>query len=137
MDIVVLIGRIVFSLLLFGTGIGHLTQVEVSTNFATKKGLPQPRLGVIISGVALVAGGIGISLGIWADLAALLTAILVAIITVTMHAFWTEDMKPGDPDFDTEISMFMKNTAIIGACLVMFGIFGDGYDQLMITDPLF
>ncbi|WP_338049543.1 hypothetical protein [Rhodococcus jostii] len=43
MDIVVLIGRILFSALFLSSAVGHLTQSTTMAQYAAPKGLPLPR----------------------------------------------------------------------------------------------
>ena len=56
-------------------------------------------------------------LGIWGDLGALLLIITLIPLTFLMHKFWAER----DPlDRQTQLSMFMKNIALIGAAVLIF-----------------
>ena len=45
---------------------------------------------VVVSGVGIVAGGIGIAIGICADLAALGIAVFLFFTAFFMHQFWKE-----------------------------------------------
>ena len=69
-DELFLIGRIVFSLVFLLYGVRHLTQTEGSAGYAAYKKVPSPRNMVLFTGVAMIAGALGIILGIWMDLAA-------------------------------------------------------------------
>ena len=132
MDIVFLIGRILFALIFVGSGIGHLTD-ESSAQYAEAKGLPSPKLMAQISGVAMLAGGVGIILGIWMDLALLGMAALVLIMGFMMHAFWKE----GPETRQMEMAMFMKNLSIAGGALAMMALM-DGIDPAFtLVDNLF
>ncbi len=131
MDVIVLIGRIVFSLLFVGSGVGHLAQTAATAEAAADRGLPSPALMARISGVVLLAGGLGVLLGIWTDLAFLGIAVLMLVFNGTMHRFWEDE---GERQ-QWEMSQFMKNLAICGASLVMFGFFAYGYDALQVVGP--
>ncbi|MEM7326231.1 MAG: DoxX family protein [Actinomycetota bacterium] len=133
MDTIVLIGRIIFSLLFIGSGIGHLAQTADTAATAAAKGLPSPTLLARLSGVALLAGGLGVSLGIWPDLALLGIALLMVILNATMHRFWETE---GERQ-QWEMSQFMKNLAIAGASIALFGFFAYGEDANMLVGPLF
>ena len=85
-----------------------------------------------LSGVCFLAGGIAVIQGIWIDLAMLLLAIQVMIVAVLMRPFWKDE---GEQQV-VEMSMFMKNLSIAGAALAMFGFFGSGWNDMMITDPI-
>ncbi|MEM7095252.1 MAG: DoxX family protein [Actinomycetota bacterium] len=128
-----LIGRILFSLILVGSGVGHLMQAEGSAAYATAKKIPNAMLMVQISGVCLLAGGLAIILGIFMDLAALLTAVLLLIMAFMMHRFWEESDEQVQ---QTEMAMFMKNLSIAGGALVIFSVTSD-FTPYTLTDAIF
>lgn len=131
-DELFLAGRILFSLVFIGSGIGHLTKTDATAQYAAYKGVPSPRNAVLLSGVAMLAGAVGIVLGIWMDLAALGLAAFVLAAGLMMHRFWQET----DPQTkQVEIAQFMKNVAIAGGALVIASI-GDGAPYT-ITDGIF
>jgi uncharacterized membrane protein YphA (DoxX/SURF4 family) len=120
MDELWLIGRILFCSLFIGSGIGQLVDLEGSTRYAAAKGIGPARPGVIASGVAFIVGGVSVLLGIWGDLGALLLIITLLPVTFLMHQFWAER----DPVAkQNELSLFMKNIALIGGCVVLFSWF--------------
>ena len=132
MDIVQLIGRILFALIFVGSGIGHLTTADASAGYAESKGVPSAKNMVLLSGVAILAGGIGIILGIWMDLAAYGMAAYAIIAAVMMHKFWTET---DEQTQQVEMAMFMKNLSIAGGAVVIASIAeGAAYT---LTDSLF
>jgi putative oxidoreductase len=87
-----------------------------------------------VSGIAIIAGGLMIALGIWADLGALLVIGFLAGITPVMHAFWKiEDQQMQQ----LQSAMFFKNVALLGAALIIFYVYNQGQDlDLSITDAL-
>ena len=80
MDVVTLIGRLLFAALFIGSGIGHFAKLEAMTGYAQYKKLPAAKLGVMISGLFFLLGGIYIAAGFWVDLGALLLAAGVELI---------------------------------------------------------
>jgi putative oxidoreductase len=131
---VFLLGRILFSLVLVGSGIGHLTQTEGSAQYASYKKVPNAKLMVQISGVCMLLGGAAIILGIVMDLAALLVAILVVMMAVAMHKFWEET----DPQTKQgEMAHFMKNLSIAGGALVICAFSGGSFIPYTLTDGVF
>ncbi len=120
MDELWLIGRILFCALFIASGILQLIDLEGSTEYAAAKGVGPAREGVIVSGVAFIVGGISILFGIWGDLGALLLIITLIPLTFLMHQFWAE-RDPGSRR--TELSIFLKNIALIGACVLLFSWF--------------
>jgi uncharacterized membrane protein YphA (DoxX/SURF4 family) len=136
-DVVFLIGRILFALLFVSSGfMAHLGEGgKQGREYARSLGAPAPDLLVPLSGVAIIAGGLMIALGLWADLGALLIIGFLLGITPIMHAFWKID----DPQMQQiQSAMFFKNTALLGAALIVFYIYNQGQDlDLSITDALF
>jgi len=133
-EIIQFAGRLLFVLLLLATGAGHLTQTAAMAGYAESKGVPQAKLLVQISGLALIGGAVSILLGIWADVGALGVAVLLLIIAVEMHQFW----KSTDPmEKQMEMIQFQKDVALAGAALFMFVYFHYDAVPWVITDPLF
>ncbi|GAA4490923.1 hypothetical protein GCM10023094_54930 [Rhodococcus olei] len=135
MDIVVLIGRILFSVLFLSSAVGHLTQSKAMAQYAGAKGVPLPQISVLTSGVLLVLGSLSVLLGVWADLGCLLLVAFLAPTAVLMHNFWSET----DPQArQTEMVQFNKDIALAGAALMLFAFFAHTGDLgLTLTGPLF
>ncbi|MFZ9232613.1 MAG: DoxX family protein, partial [Ilumatobacteraceae bacterium] len=89
MEIVFLIGRILFAFMFVMSGLNHLTKADHMVGYAQFKGVPSPKLAVQGSGVVLVLGGLSVILGVWADLGAIVLAALLIVMAVKMHNFWT------------------------------------------------
>jgi putative oxidoreductase len=136
MDVVALIGRILFAALFIGSAFGHLTQSEAMAGYASSRGVPQAKLAVLGSGVLILIGGLLVLLGIWMDLGALLLVIFLLPTAVLMHPFWKET----DPMAkQNEMVAFNKDVALAGAALLLFALYA-GYGAelgITITDPLF
>ncbi|MET0447870.1 MAG: DoxX family protein [Aeromicrobium sp.] len=133
MDEIFLIGRILFVYLIIGSGVAHLTATDAMAGYAESRGLPNARLATQVSGVALVAGGVSVLLGIWGDIGALGLAILLVITAVAMHAFWKET----DPQAkQMEMVSFNKDIALAGGALVIFSILSSDYAPYTLTGAL-
>lgn len=135
MDVIVLIGRILFAALFLGSGVGHLTQSKAMAGYAESRGIPQAQLSVIASGVLILIGGLMVLLGVWADLGSLLLVLFLIPTAVLMHPFWKET----DPqNKQLEMVGFNKDIALAGAALMLFAFFAFADDLgLTITGPLF
>ncbi len=136
MDVVVLIGRVIFALLFLSSGVGHLMQTDSMAGYAQARGVPSPRVAVQLSGLLLLVGGLSVLLGVWADLGALLLVLFLVPAAVLMHGFWRET-DPGARQLET--IQFTKDIALAGAAFALFGFFaGVGSDLgLTLTGPLF
>jgi len=134
-DVVFLIGRILFGMLFLFSGLtAHMGKRGIE--YAKAYGAPAPELMVPLSGGVIVVGGLMVILGIWADLGALLVGGFLLAITPIMHAYWKEQ----DPQMKAmQQAMFAKNFALIGAALILFYAYNhlQGGAGLSITDPLF
>ena len=136
MDVIVLIGRILFSALFIGSAVGHLTQTAGMAGYAQSKGVPMARVAVLVSGVMILVGGLFILLGIWADLGALLLVAFLVPTALLMHGFWKES----DPMArQMEMVQFQKDLGLAGASLMLFAFFAYVGDDLglTVTGPLF
>lgn len=136
MSIVLLIGRILLGAIFIGSGFGHLMQTEGTAAYAESRGLKNPKALVQLSGVLILAGGLGVILGVWMDLAALGLAIYTFVTAFMIHHFWTDQ----DPmTQQSEMTQFMKNMSITGGLLILFVVFGAFGDELgmTITGPIF
>ena len=135
MDILVLIGRILFSVLFLTSAVGHLTQSKAMAEYAASKGVPVPQLSVVVSGVVLAVGALSVLFGVWADLGALLLVAFLVPTAALMHNFWSESDAQAR---QTEMIQFNKDIALAGAALMLFAFFAHTSDLgLTITGPLF
>ena len=131
MDVMLMVGRVVFALLFVGSGIAaHLRQTAATAMYGQMRGVKHATTWVRVSGVLLVAIGLGIVLGIWIDIAALGAIAYLLIANVMVHHFWTDS----DMLKQLEVSNFMKNLAIAGGAVIIFAL----ADQMgpMLTQPL-
>lgn len=136
MDVVALIGRILFAFLFLGSAFGHLTQADALAGYATSRGVPQAKLAVLGSGVLMLIGALMVLLGIWLDLGALLLVIFLVPTAVLMHPFWKETDAMAK---QTETASFQKDIALAGAALLILALYA-GYGPelgITITGPLF
>lgn len=108
-----LFGRVLFGAVLAFTGLNHFQSVEAMTGYADAKGLPLPRVGVVGSGVLLVAGGVGVAAGVAPVLSAGALATFLVVSAVLFHDFWAvpEDQR------EDELTHFLKNVAMAGGAL--------------------
>lgn len=135
MSVLVLIGRVLFSAVFLTAVIPHLFKTNMMAAYAKSKGVPQAWLATFVGGILLLAGGISVLLGIWADLGALLLVVFLVPTAVMMHGFWRES---GEARMMEQVQFF-KDTALAGASLMLMGLIsyaGHGLG-LTITGPLF
>jgi putative oxidoreductase len=136
MDVVILIGRILFVGVFLSSAVAHFTQGKQMAGYAQSKGVPLAGPAVYGGGVLLALGGLSVLFGIWPDLGALLLVIFLIPTAVLMHGFWRES----DPQSRyMEQIQFSKDLGLAGAALTLVGLFASLGDELglVITPPLF
>ena len=115
-----LVGRILFSLLFIMAAAGHFKPETIA--YAASQGVPLASLAVPASGLLALLGGLSIALGYKARWGAIALVAFLVPVTVTMHNFWAVT----DPMMQQlQMSMFMKNLALIGGALT-FAVHGAG-----------
>lgn len=137
MEVVFLIGRILFVVIFLFSGVmAHFVGYRQGVEFARSYRSPAPELGVPLTGLLAVGGAILVGLGVVADLGALLIAAFLILITPIMHAFWKEQ---DEQTRQIQMAQFMKNVAMLGGALVIFYLYNQlqGDAGLSLTDPLF
>lgn len=137
MDVVILVGRILLGAIAFGSALGgHFGATDATAAYAESRGVKNARPLVLLSGAMLLASGLMLFLGIWADLGALIFIAFLLPTAFMVHHFWTdtdEMMK------QIEMTNFMKNLSITGGCLLAFALIASGGDEigLQLVGPLF
>jgi uncharacterized membrane protein YphA (DoxX/SURF4 family) len=116
MNAVMLVGRILFAFMFVASGLNHLTKAEAMAGYAAYKKVPAPKLANLLSGVLMLLGGLSIILGVYADLGALVLAILLVAMAVKMHDFWNAQGEAKQP----EMIGFLKNISMAGGALFLF-----------------
>ena len=125
MDIILIVGRILFALIFINSGFAHFAQREAMTGYAQFKKVPAAKLAVPLTGLIILLGGISIVLGFWMDLGALLLAIFLIFSAFMMHNFWTMDDATQKMN---ETVAFFKNLSMAGAALIIFALIANGAD---------
>ena len=119
MNTVLLIGRILFAIMFVSGGLNHLTKAEAMAGYAGFKKVPAPKLANLVSGVLLIAGGLSVILGVYADLGALVLAVLLVLMALKMHDFWAQTDAQAKQN---ETIAFFKNISMAGGALIMFAV---------------
>jgi uncharacterized membrane protein YphA (DoxX/SURF4 family) len=136
MDVLFLIGRILFSGIFLSSAVAHLTKTDAMAGYAESRGVRPGRPMVLISGVQILVGAVLVLFGIWIDLGAILLALFTLAAAVLMHGFW-RDKEPMARQ--TEMVQFLKDLALCGGALILLYLAWEMEDDLplTITGPLF
>jgi putative oxidoreductase len=119
MKVAFLLGRLLFGGFFVYNGINHFVKRKTLAQYAGAKKLPQPDLAVSLSGVAMLAGGASILLGIKPKLGALAIIAFLASVSPTVHDFWNAQ----DPNQHmNDMINFSKNLALLGGALALMAL---------------
>ena len=124
MNAVLVVGRILFGALFVMSGIAHFAKLEMMTGYAKYKKLPAAKLGVLVSGLFFLLGGIYVVVGLWVDLGALMIAVTVILAAIIFHNYWTETDATAKQN---EMMAFNKDLALGGAALIIFALVASGH----------
>jgi len=117
MAVLMLIGRILFSIIFIRSGIKHFTNIDTMAKMTESNGLPAPKFMVGLTGLMILLGGISILLGVYVKIGSILLLIFLIAAAFTIHNFWTID----DPMRKAgQQAQFYKNLALAGASLLLF-----------------
>lgn len=119
MEYIFLLGRVLFGGYFVLSGIRHFRKTNYLAQYAASKGLPAPKVGVVVSGLMMFLGGLGIVLGMYIMWSVAFIAAFLIVSAFTIHAFW----KLSDPAAKaSEEIQFSKNIALAGAALMFLSI---------------
>lgn len=121
MELLFLLGRLLFGGYFVLSGINHFSKFEGMVGYAKSKNVPLPETSVAVSGLAIILGGLGILLGMYVPWSVGLIVLFLLAVSFKMHNFWAvsdPQMKMGDT------VNFLKNMALIGAALLTLSIPG-------------
>jgi putative oxidoreductase len=107
------IGRVLFGSYFVYSGINHFLHEEELAKYARAKKVPYPDAAVIASGVALIAGGASIALGVKPKFGAASIVGFLTAVTPTMHAFWSGSAN----ERQNNMVHFGKNLALLSGAL--------------------
>ncbi len=130
-----LVGRIVFASVFVFSGVNHVANADQMREYARQSGFPVPALAPWPAGVWLLAGGVSVAAGIWGEIGTLMLIAFLIPAAVWFHPFWKTD----DPQQQqSEMMLFFRNVAFIGACLALFAVFTSLDDGLRyaVTDAV-
>ena len=108
------VGRILFGSYFIYNGINHFLHEKELAEYAKAKHIPAPDAAVIASGVALVAGGASIALGLKPKFGAASLVGFLAAVSPSIHNFWSD----ADPNHrQNNMAHFGKNMALLSGAL--------------------
>lgn len=117
-EIALLVGRVLFGGYFAFSGLNHFLNSDQLSGWVESKGFPAPEVLVYLSGLMLLAGGLGIATGAYPVVSILLVGVFLAAVTPTFHDFWNFE---GEEE-QNHMTNFLKNLALIGALLMALSL---------------
>jgi putative oxidoreductase len=109
-------GRVLISAIFIASGFHKLTAWQETVGQMEKHGVPAASWLIIVAVVFELAGGLGVLLGCWTRLCAMLLILFLLPVTYYFHDFWTLS----GAEQQQQMIHFMKNSAILGGILYVW-----------------
>jgi putative oxidoreductase len=119
MEIIEVVGKILFSLLFIGSGINHFKNTSSLSKYAMSKGLLFADLNVYLSGVLLIIAPVALIFGIFETLALASLALFLLLTAFIFHPYWKETDSMAKMN---EQIAFNKEISIVGAILIIISL---------------
>jgi putative oxidoreductase len=116
--ILIIIGRLLLGAYFFRSGLQNIGKIELHTGILEKKGVPMPRVAMMLAVGAELVGGASVALGIFAALGALALAVFTLAASVLYHNFWAMQGE----ERASHLNSFVSNLALVGAFVIVFAI---------------
>ena len=121
METLSILGQVLFGLFFIFNGFNHLTKNKMMASYAASKGVPIPNIAVFVTGLMLLGGGLSIVSGWYLNYGLWLLVIFFVLVTLIMHNFWADK----EPQMRMmNMIHFMKNSALLGAILMLLSMQG-------------
>ena len=118
-DIGFVLGRLIVTFFFGIMGLNHFMQLEAMTQYAASKGVPAPKISVIVSGFLLLVAALIFLTGAYPELGVLALIIFFVPTNLLMHNFWAisdEQQKM------MEMTQFLKNLSMLGFSLILLAV---------------
>lgn len=121
MDIINLIGQILFGGYFVMQGLNHFRNAGMLKEYTASLNVPSPGAAVFFTGLLLLLGGLGVLLeglipSLYTQIGLILLIVFLVPVTFMMHRFW-ERTEPQAKMMD--MINFFKNLALLGAVLLL------------------
>lgn len=119
MDILLLVGRILYGCYFVILGGSYIKSSARLSRREGLRSLPYPRILVYVCALLAILGGIGIIIGSHMNLALAAIILMLVFTSLRLHDYWNADTPEA---IAIEMSLFLKNIALLGAALMMYSI---------------
>lgn len=115
-NMLLLVGRLLFSVIFVEGAIGHLTKINYMAGYAGAMGVPYPKVAIVITGLMLLAGSISIILGWKTTCGAIILILFLIPVTYQMH-FLPMIHATDQMQMQMQMINFVKNAGLLGGAI--------------------
>jgi putative oxidoreductase len=117
-DAFLLVGRLLMGALFLTIGGQHALQGYGGgfAKYLGSLGVPSPEIMAVVAAAVEVIGGVGLILGVFPSLTALLLVVFMIVATALAHRYW----EYADAQYANQMNHFLKNVAILGGLLFYY-----------------
>ena len=115
-----IIGRVVLALLLVMSGVTHFTKMKMMVQMMSAKRMPMPGLMSAITGLVLIAGGLGIGFWFMPVISMWLIIGFLTLASLMVHDFWKMQ---GEAKMQN-MHHFMGNMMLAASLLILVSMIG-------------
>ena len=119
MEIAFLIGRIILGVYYLFNASNHFMRLEMMSGYTASKGVPAPKLAVLVTGTLLLLGGLSILTGFQPTIGVILLVIFFLPVNFIMHNFWAEQDQMTKA---MQMTQFVKNMGLMSSALMFLVI---------------
>jgi uncharacterized membrane protein YphA (DoxX/SURF4 family) len=119
MEIVEIIGKVLFAFLFVNSGINHLINRNYLAGYVQSKRVPFPLTTTVVSGLVIIVAPILFLFNVVPVIALSVLAAFLLATAVLMHDFWRQD---DEQTKTTEQIQFSKDISLLGAVLVIISL---------------
>lgn len=119
MDILLVIGKVLFAYLFVTSGISHFRNTDNLVQYAKYRNLPYPKFNVLSSGILLIVAPVLFLLGIFEVPALIALAVFLFCTAFIFHPYWKEENDIGKQN---ETVAFNKEMSMLGLILILIAL---------------
>ncbi len=119
MQVAFLLGRVIVGVYYLMSRVNHFTKLGMMSSYAAAKGIPAPKVAVIVSGFLLLVAALTLLTGYRPTIGVIALVVFFVPVTFTMHAFWAVQEPMSRM---SEMINFTKNLALLGSSLMFLAI---------------
>lgn len=113
-----LLGRVLAGGYFLYSGLKHFIDLPTMIDVVSRRGIPFPKISVVLAGVLLLIGGVSFLFGLVPKLGIVALTLFLVPVTLLMHPYWKEHGAQRMAD----LINLTKNFGLLGAVLMAWAI---------------